>query len=360
MPKTKANTHNFIFNFRPLDEGLFYSLLPKGMKQFLDGWEITNRCKGGDERRNAIMELIRSKMKNTRRMPKDIMGYEEIGEIISVRYYFYHIPEGRVGRWINAIKRDAEKHEGLEFEWVMSGQDNRTQYDFPSDEDPTKWRVMPTDHWVGYDAYPSYEDSGERPPSKIETLTVDGKPCIGISRPIVSPNAPKYHMTTPLKVECPDGDPEDETRPIDAETKVSGGWMASRTAKDFRRGDPCVLCDDEVVGYGNNPQPLKEDGRCCDTCNSTKVIPERLKRNSIGMGYTEDGENVLIKDPTTGRCVYITKEELKKYIDAEKGEEWLDEPIPEDNFKYNGECVCPKTGDGYDYPCQCDEHGPID
>ena len=28
---------------------------------------------------------------------------------------------------------------------------------------------------------------------------------------------------------------------------------------------------------GNNAQPIN-DGRCCNVCNETKVIPERLKR----------------------------------------------------------------------------------
>ena len=40
----------------------------------------------------------------------------------------------------------------------------------------------------------------------------------------------------------------------------------------------CVLCGGEFRGWGNNPEPLKEfeDGRCCNSCNSTKVIPARL------------------------------------------------------------------------------------
>lgn len=38
----------------------------------------------------------------------------------------------------------------------------------------------------------------------------------------------------------------------------------------------CILCGKEIIGYGNNAQPLKE-GICCDSCNIYKVIPERLK-----------------------------------------------------------------------------------
>ena len=39
----------------------------------------------------------------------------------------------------------------------------------------------------------------------------------------------------------------------------------------------CVLCGRECEGYGNNPRPLKHEGRCCNECNSTKVIPARLE-----------------------------------------------------------------------------------
>lgn len=39
----------------------------------------------------------------------------------------------------------------------------------------------------------------------------------------------------------------------------------------------CVLCEDFIEFYGNNPAPLRKRGKCCDKCNATKVIPERLK-----------------------------------------------------------------------------------
>ena len=44
----------------------------------------------------------------------------------------------------------------------------------------------------------------------------------------------------------------------------------------------CVLCNKEIekVGtwdQGNNAQPLA-DGRCCNDCNTFKVIPERIRR----------------------------------------------------------------------------------
>ena len=40
--------------------------------------------------------------------------------------------------------------------------------------------------------------------------------------------------------------------------------------------DICVLCGSLFVGYGHNPAPLADEGRCCDACNATLVIPARL------------------------------------------------------------------------------------
>ena len=52
----------------------------------------------------------------------------------------------------------------------------------------------------------------------------------------------------------------------------------------MKKGFVCCLCGKRVLGwgdnqqYGNNPLPLK-DGECCDKCNMTKVIPERIKKH---------------------------------------------------------------------------------
>jgi DNA-directed RNA polymerase subunit RPC12/RpoP len=41
----------------------------------------------------------------------------------------------------------------------------------------------------------------------------------------------------------------------------------------------CSLCGKESEGFGNNPEPLKSyPERCCNDCNRTRVIPERLAR----------------------------------------------------------------------------------
>lgn len=38
----------------------------------------------------------------------------------------------------------------------------------------------------------------------------------------------------------------------------------------------CVLCNESIFGYGNNPSPVSEEGVCCDKCNQDIVIPVRL------------------------------------------------------------------------------------
>lgn len=38
----------------------------------------------------------------------------------------------------------------------------------------------------------------------------------------------------------------------------------------------CCICGGEIIGYGNNPFPVKSEGRCCDRCDETIVIPRRI------------------------------------------------------------------------------------
>ena len=39
----------------------------------------------------------------------------------------------------------------------------------------------------------------------------------------------------------------------------------------------CCISETPSNGYGNNPSPIIEDGRCCDVCNSLFVIPFRIR-----------------------------------------------------------------------------------
>ena len=45
----------------------------------------------------------------------------------------------------------------------------------------------------------------------------------------------------------------------------------------------CSICNEEIYGMGNNPQPVILEGKklevedsCCDDCNNKMVIPTRL------------------------------------------------------------------------------------
>ena len=40
----------------------------------------------------------------------------------------------------------------------------------------------------------------------------------------------------------------------------------------------CDLCGGEMDKYGNNAEPILRNGRCCDKCNLTEVIPARLRK----------------------------------------------------------------------------------
>ncbi len=38
----------------------------------------------------------------------------------------------------------------------------------------------------------------------------------------------------------------------------------------------CCICGEDFEGYGNNPSPYRESGKCCDACNKKFVVPARL------------------------------------------------------------------------------------
>ena len=53
----------------------------------------------------------------------------------------------------------------------------------------------------------------------------------------------------------------------------------------------CCICGEPLNGYGNNPVPYKEEGRCCDACNIKFVIPARLAQMYNQEAEKEDKEN---------------------------------------------------------------------
>ena len=38
----------------------------------------------------------------------------------------------------------------------------------------------------------------------------------------------------------------------------------------------CCICGKRIDGHGHNASPVK-DGTCCDECNMTRVVPERIR-----------------------------------------------------------------------------------
>lgn len=53
--------------------------------------------------------------------------------------------------------------------------------------------------------------------------------------------------------------------------------LIEKMVEGMESGEICVLCGGVIEGYGNNPYPLAEEGRCCDLCNML-VVEERIKR----------------------------------------------------------------------------------
>ena len=50
----------------------------------------------------------------------------------------------------------------------------------------------------------------------------------------------------------------------------------------------CTFCEEEIIGWGNNPQPYIHQGKklsvkdsCCDDCNETIVRQSRTLKNNL-------------------------------------------------------------------------------
>lgn len=42
------------------------------------------------------------------------------------------------------------------------------------------------------------------------------------------------------------------------------------------KGQTCPICDKKFNGWGNNPAPLNIDGKVCDDCNMSVIVPVRM------------------------------------------------------------------------------------
>lgn len=59
----------------------------------------------------------------------------------------------------------------------------------------------------------------------------------------------------------------------------------------------CCICGKVFEGYGNDPWPVREEGKCCIECNFETVIPARIKQ--LKKAENEIEEEVI-------RCVETT------------------------------------------------------
>ena len=48
------------------------------------------------------------------------------------------------------------------------------------------------------------------------------------------------------------------------------------SVKMKKKKKTCSICGEEIVGHGNNAQPVN-DGTCCDECNMKVVVPKRFE-----------------------------------------------------------------------------------
>ncbi len=46
----------------------------------------------------------------------------------------------------------------------------------------------------------------------------------------------------------------------------------------------CSICLMQYEGYGHNAEPINQ-GRCCEQCNTSNVIPTRIYEILKGMNY---------------------------------------------------------------------------
>ena len=53
----------------------------------------------------------------------------------------------------------------------------------------------------------------------------------------------------------------------------------------------CCICKKRFNGYGNNPWPLKERGKCCNSCNEDVI----LARLALMIRSKEDDEKLSRK-----------------------------------------------------------------
>ena len=81
-----------------------------------------------------------------------------------------------------------------------------------------------------------------------------------------------YDLNVKHEEERPHFDPD--TASDEKFDKVYDDRLTEALTEDI---NSCVICGEDFEGYGNDPAPVTEKGRCCDACNLKFVIPARLE-----------------------------------------------------------------------------------
>lgn len=106
-----------------------------------------------------------------------------------------------------------------------------------------------------------------------------------------------------------------QQKEIDLLTEYRAIWKDWKKIDEFYKPNPeypkCVICKEHFSGtrFGNNPQPIRKKGKCCDKCNNDKVIPARMSGSTLypkGNSFGSMDEQILCRKiqtftPTQGR-----------------------------------------------------------
>lgn len=110
-------------------------------------------------------------------------------------------------------------------------------------------------------------------------------------------------------------------RDFDETTHVSTFEEARKRVDEFIDCEnKCCICKKELIGYGNNPDPVKDFGRCCDECNASEVLPTRLsllfEKNTENMTKFCNKCNKETGPALHSGCPYATEKGCAWYIET--------------------------------------------
>ena len=116
-----------------------------------------------------------------------------------------------------------------------------------------------------------------------------------------------------------------QRKPMPPRLYGKAGKEVYERTQSLKPNPSCCLCGEICdCPYGNNPFPLATDGVCCSACNSSKVIPARMK----GIISTK-----ILKDDAEARerfqddCMVRVRKQMTEY----EKQVWLETELAEPN-----------------------------